>query len=399
MRAALAAVLLVACSQPAPAPTKPAGGGSGSAGGLSMVPDDASPASQEETLAAIQKAMNELDEGAQGCWAVAATDQYDISGDLVMRIDVGPAKSTAAVVRDNVHAAKLAACMTELLGAYRYPPPLYGQTIQLPFQFNKVEGQSVIDRKLVEEHAQAGLSVSVLLDQSNTGNAGASMFELAIAPNGTTDVRVADRAEVVYFLTRGTIGKGGTSTRRAGNGSVMTTVQPGGTLVVPAGTMVYVPKGGVRSLGAKDEAAHVVIVTAPGGREGAARAGAMPPPGFQPGDKPPIDWRDLEGKQYGPAQIFLDASIVKDTPMAASILTLPANGNVPEHVHANETEMLYILEGSGTMTIAGKELAVSPTSVIQIPPNTKHAFAATAAVKALQIYTPPGPEQRFKKKP
>ena len=54
MRAALAAVLLVACSQPAPAPPvqpKP----------VAEVPADAPAASQEETLAAIQKAMNELD--------------------------------------------------------------------------------------------------------------------------------------------------------------------------------------------------------------------------------------------------------------------------------------------------------------------------------------------------
>jgi hypothetical protein len=42
-------------------------------------------------------------------------------------------------------------------------------------------------------------------------------------------------------------------------------------------------------------------------------------------------------------------------------------------------------------------VAVTPTSVIQIPPNTKHAFAATAAVRAVQVYTPAGPEQRFKK--
>jgi len=50
------------------------------------------------------------------------------------------------------------------------------------------------------------------------------------------------------------------------------------------------------------------------------------------------------------------------------------------------------------MTIAGTEVAVTPTSVIQIPPNTKHSFAAKEAVRALQIYTPAGPEQRFKKK-
>jgi len=61
--------------------------------------------------------------------------------------------------------------------------------------------------------------------------------------------------------------------------------------------------------------------------------------------------------------------------------------------------MLYVLAGSGTLTIAGNELPVTATSVIQIPPNTKHAFVAAEAVRALQIYTPAGPEQRFKKKP
>jgi quercetin dioxygenase-like cupin family protein len=371
MRAALAAVLLVACSQPAPAPTKPAGGG-GEGSSVMAAPVAAAGPTQEETLAAIQKAMNELDEGAQGCWAVAATDQFDISGDLVMRIDVGPTKSTAAVVRDNVHAAKLAACMSQLLGAYKYPPPLYGQTIQLPFQFNKVEGQSVIDRQLVEAHAQAnGGAIAVLLDEANTGNAAASMLLVTVEPTGW---RKAERAELWYFITPGTV-----------NGSA-----------VAVGDMFFVPAGGVRNVNAA-----AVLVLVPGGKEGSARAGALPTP-ISPVEKPSLG-RLLpakDAKTYGPATIYLDsAENGKGAPLATSILQMPAGAKVPEHVHANETEMLYILEGSGTMTIAGKELAVSPTSVIQIPPNTKHAFAATAAVKALQIYTPPGPEQRFKKKP
>ena len=88
----------------------------------------------------------------------------------------------------------------------------------------------------------------------------------------------------------------------------------------------------------------------------------------------------------------------KGTPLAASILELPAGANVAEHVHGSETEILYVLEGSGTMTIAGQGVAVTEASVIQIPPNTKHAFTAAANVRALQLYTPAGPEQRFKKK-
>jgi len=34
--------------------------------------------------------------------------------------------------------------------------------------------------------------------------------------------------------------------------------------------------------------------------------------------------------------------------------------------------------------------------VIQIPAGVEHAFTANAATRALQLYTPPGPEQRFK---
>lgn len=398
MRHALAALFLVACGQPTPTPAKPPAGGGGSA---ASAPTDAPAVSQEETLAAIQKAMNDLHGGAQGCWAVAATDRYDFSGDLVVRIDVGPVKSTAAVVRDNVHADKLVACMSQLLGAYKYPPPLYGQTIQLPFDFKKVDGQSVIDRQLVEAHGQLKVAVSVLLDEANTGNAAASMFELAIAPGGTTGMRVADRAEVWYFLTNASLKQvtNVVTSKAVPDGASPGRMVASATVNVSAGSVMFVPKGGEREVYAVNDNVRAVVVVSPGGHEGSARAGALPMQPSQGLDKTPPRPQFLKGTQYGPAQIFLDASIVKDTPMAASILTLAEGAKVPEHVHANETEMLYVLEGSGTMTIAGTDVAVTPTSVIQIPPNTKHAFAATSAVKSLQIYTPAGPEQRFKKKP
>ena len=51
------------------------------------------------------------------------------------------------------------------------------------------------------------------------------------------------------------------------------------------------------------------------------------------------------------------------------------------------------------MKIAGLDVAVVPTSVVQVPANTKHGFACAKEVHALQIYTPAGPEQRFKVKP
>jgi quercetin dioxygenase-like cupin family protein len=355
MRAAVAAVLLVACSQPAPAPVqKPVV--------TTEVPADAPGPSQEESLAAIQKAMNELDEGAQGCWAAAATDRFDIAGEVTLMVEIAATNAKATVVTDRPKNVKLSACLVALLGAYRWAPPLHGQTIQLPFKFDAPAGQSVIDRQLVESRTQANVSVAVLLDEANTGNAAASMFELH-APGGT-GVRKADRPELWFFLTAGSIG----------------------TDQVAAGDMAFVAAGALREI-----KGNAVRVTVPGGMEGTARAGALPTALAQ-GKQAYRVLRAAQAKTYGPARIFLETQ-----PMAASILSLPSGANVAEHVHANETEMLYILEGGGTMTIAGQAIAITSTSVVQIPPNTKHAFTATSAVRALQIYTPPGPEQRFKK--
>ena len=376
-RAAIAAALVTvlgACSQPAPktTPQPPTTPKTGSA------PTDAPSPSDEEKLAAIQKAMNELDEAAQGCWAMAATERFDIEGELTVLVDISATTAKTQVTQDTARNGKLASCVAQLLAQYKWAPPLHGQSIQLPFKFKAPDGQSVIDRRLVETKTQDKVSVAVLLDENNSGNAGASMFEVGIAANAATGWRKTDRAELWYFLTPA----------NANTGSV------------GAGDMLFVKAGGVRTIGAKGGELHAVLVVVPGGREGTARAGALPTQAMT--DKQQTVVRPLlakDAKTFGPATIFLDDSIEKGTPLAASILQMPAGIKVPEHVHSSETEMLYILEGSGTMTIAGQDVAVTPTSVIQIPPNTKHAFTATAAVRALQIYTPAGPEQRFKKRP
>jgi quercetin dioxygenase-like cupin family protein len=377
---ALLALLLAAC---------PGGGG-----GEPVMPQppvvvadaavDAAGPSDDEKLAAIQKAMNELDEGAQQCWAVAAVERFDIEGEIAATIDIaGAGKASVAISRDTTNSKPLAACLSQLLAGYGWAPPLYGQAIQLPFRFRApTGGQNVIDRKLVPWHGQGKIALAVLLDSLNSGNDAASLVEIAIEAGGSTGARRADRAELWLFL---------------GNAKVSGTA-------VAAGDMMYVEPGASRDVAAAENV-HAVIAIVPGGREGSARAGALP---TQAGTgKPPKYLPAAKAKPYciagdckkGKVTIFAEPATIPGKQLAASILEMPAGAAVPEHVHANETELLYILSGSGTMTVAGVQLAVTPTSVVQIPPNTRHAFTATADVRALQIYTPAGPEQRFKAKP
>lgn len=346
---------------------------------VAAAPPDA-PVSDDEKLAAIQHAMNELDEAAQGCWAAAAVERFDIEGDVKVQIEIGTPTSAATIVDDTTRNTKLTSCLVKLLAAYRWAPPLNGQTIQLPFQFRAPDGQSVIDRGLVPWVGQGKVSVSVLLDENNTGNDAASMLEVAIAAGGTTGDRIPARTELWYFLGPATVS---------------------GTPVA-AGDMVYVRPGTAREIAATTQDVHAMVVLVPGGREGTARAGALdaqPTPINRKARTAPIILPAAAAKTYGPVAIYAEEAGLHDKTLAASVLSLPAGAAVAEHVHANETELLYVLAGSGTLTVNGVALPVAPTSVIQVPRATKHAFTTTAALRAVQIYTPAGPEQRFKAKP
>ncbi len=389
----LALVLVAACGETAAAPVAPPAP-------RVVAPADAAAVTDDEKLAAIQKAMNELAPTAQACWATVAAVRFDVEGEMTALIAIArsglpdraaPPKGGAesidptavTITRDTTHNAKLAACMTEVLAAYPWAPPLRGETISLPFKFRMPDGQSVIDRRLVPWNGQGKISVAVYADEDNTGNAAASLLGLRIADGGATGLRSTDRAELWYFEStaevRPAVGK---------------------PFAVAAGDLVYVPANGVRDIAAIQGQVAAMIAVVPGGHEGAARAGALPTPEVHGWDKPPPEPRKLAaGKPlahaWGKVAIAAEPSVTQVKTFAASVIELDAGAVIPEHTHEG-SELLYVLAGTGTLTVAGVALAVTATSVVQIPAGAKHAFTAATAVRAIQLYAPAGPEQRFK---
>ena len=89
-----------------------------------------------------------------------------------------------------------------------------------------------------------------------------------------------------------------------------------------------------------------------------------------------------------------------DQAMSAALSVLDGDGDlrVPEHRHPESVEALYIESGSGMMHIEGQELAVRPGMIVTIPQNALHDFQGdgTIPLRAIQVYAPPGPEQRFR---
>jgi hypothetical protein len=71
---------------------------------------------------------------------------------------------------------------------------------------------------------------------------------------------------------------------------------------------------------------------------------------------------------------------------------------VAEHDHGPSWEILSAIEASGTFTIDGIPRHIAGPVIIAVPPGRKHSWQPDPGTKlvAIQVYAPPGPEQRFK---
>lgn len=101
-----------------------------------------------------------------------------------------------------------------------------------------------------------------------------------------------------------------------------------------------------------------------------------------------------------------------DSPRAGlEVLTAAPDAPVPEHLHPGAWELLLPLEAQGTFLVpaqprpggAGANLAeqrreLHPGRAVFVPPDVRHAWVpgGTVPLVALQLYSPPGAEQRFR---
>jgi mannose-6-phosphate isomerase-like protein (cupin superfamily) len=78
---------------------------------------------------------------------------------------------------------------------------------------------------------------------------------------------------------------------------------------------------------------------------------------------------------------------------------LAGGAAVAQHKHDGSWEVLAAVDASGTFVLAGKEQHLGPKQIVFVPPGTLHEWKPDpgSSLVALQIYDPPGPEQRFKK--
>lgn len=378
------AVALAACRDPRrAAPPQPPAIDAAEADdlGLGRGTGDPDEAPQEERIAAVEHAMNQLAPVANQCWAVAASDDFHLDGSIRALVTVGEGGARVELTEDTARDPVLADCLVAVLEAYPWASPLRGQTVELPFRFTAPAMQNLIDRRLVAHHAQAGLDLAVLLDEKNSGNPAIAVLDVRAEPTRAIGPRVVDRTELWRFTSAATVMVG----------KIRSPIRAGFLVLVPAGATLH-------ALAVDGAVLSATVALVPGGALGVARAGALPEalPRASKGVAPIPSVIDPAMARRYPRTGGATTIFVEHGALSAGLLEVDAGVVVPVHRHATETEAIYVLEGGGTMTIDGVAIAVDASSVIQIPAGVAHGFTATVATRALQLYTPPGPEQRWK---
>jgi len=401
MKLARAAVLVVAaaCSKgpPAEPPRPPADAG------VATTEPDAGPSIDEIRLVAFADVMKHSNAASHGCWERAAADDYHLAGqvDLLIHFDAAGKPTQVDVVRDSTGDAVLTGCLQRLYQGWAWPPVFDDKSaVKVPFVFEAPGGQYTVQRDNVVALEQANRAkVWLLLNPRNAGNPAAALSILELPAGAAVPLHRHPAATEVLYLVRGhgvLSDFGGTKRGRA----------------VGPGSFLYLPVAKEHAFLASDEVEAIQLYT-PAGPEQRFRPdgptdGTEPVKPHKPArNAPPLRVVDaaqlpaalpiLGGK--GRVIIGFEAANAGDGAAYAGILELDAGVQVPEHAHPDATELLYLFEGSGTLTVAGKPYPVAAGSAVQVPPGVKHAFTATSAVRALQAYTPSGPEQRFKAAP
>jgi mannose-6-phosphate isomerase-like protein (cupin superfamily) len=87
-----------------------------------------------------------------------------------------------------------------------------------------------------------------------------------------------------------------------------------------------------------------------------------------------------------------------DTPrFNLGIIEIVAGRELEAHVHAEEDDAFYILEGELTFTFDAEEVPAPPGTFVLIPPGIEHGFRndGDVPVRMLNIHAPAGFDRRI----
>lgn len=107
----------------------------------------------------------------------------------------------------------------------------------------------------------------------------------------------------------------------------------------------------------------------------------------------------MYGPTAGSIRLLVDPENSGDgAGLCTLIQTLDRGAAVPMHRHDKAEQVLYFLDGTGTVSVLGVEVPAEPGTVVFVPKGTDHAISnvGDGSLSFLETTTPPGFENAFR---
>lgn len=331
-------------------------------------------ASDEEMGKRVQALLHAHQQDVFGCVQAASTQAAaKVQGEMLVRVMVGEGGKAAKadVLKDQSNGGPLGLCLTNKIKQWDLASleAAAGDQVVFPLVFKPEALKKGEKRVLVPMAAQETSGPQrFLVDEETVGEPVlASMDMLSLAANQSTPAkaRADEEEEVVLYVLDGSF-KVGAETLGAGD---------------------------VLWLGARTDR-----------------------PAIAPADKKPLKLLELRahGKESG--QKVIHGAEVKSYPIGTTAtvkLLLDGSGakvaldeieadvgtTIATHKHATQDEELYFLDGKSSATVGKATYETAPGDALRVPAGAPHAMKVVEKVRAIQVYAPAGPEQRFKGEP
>jgi oxalate decarboxylase/phosphoglucose isomerase-like protein (cupin superfamily) len=105
---------------------------------------------------------------------------------------------------------------------------------------------------------------------------------------------------------------------------------------------------------------------------------------------------DVETQQFpwGTLKWMSTPDVTGGSEFSTGIVQLDPGEGHERHDHPDSEEVLYVVSGEGTQTVADDEFDVAAGDLVQIPAGVEHSTVNTGwePLKLVAVYGPPGPE-------
>jgi quercetin dioxygenase-like cupin family protein len=352
------------------------------------------------------------------CFERALADTLDVSGKIELAVDVGDGGrvTKASPASDGVKSPVLLACLTESAATWTLVGIDPGSTVIVPLAFEGQAAQFSIKVKDAPDHGppappskKAGaaapvppFSVKLLVDEATMRASKAALTQLTVGPANRIAMHKHPGAEVLYVL-KGHARVLGPS----GNGPEK--LDEGMAILIPAGMPHAIENMG------RTSSAVLLDIFAPMGpervyrdpKDPAGRAafevirGAPPaaPAGtkFVVGSMSDADTLSVFGGK-GKIKPLLEPAKTGNKSLYVGILEAEPGAEVPRNTHPGSAEILFVVSGSGEVTIGSEKIAFGADEALHIPDGQPHAAKFTGPEKTImvQVFAPAGPEERYR---